>query len=134
MERKCSRCEVVKPLAAFPSMGRGGKKRGVCAECRRAQERGRYVPRGGSAKWTPEEDELIVDNYPHGGAALCRALLTGRSIGSIQQRAFRLGVAFGVIESADLPWPLPQQDSAPMHLLFQRTAVPVFASALVASV
>lgn len=42
--------------------------------------------------WSLEEDEIIINNYPKGGAINCKALLPSRTIGAITMRANKLGV------------------------------------------
>ena len=43
-------------------------------------------------RWTPEEDDVIRNNYPTLGIKKCAELLPGRSPGSVHCRAVRLGV------------------------------------------
>lgn len=131
MEKQCNKCGEVKPLEAFPPTGNnvGTGRRGHCRECHREVQRANYGVRTKAGPWTVAEDEVITDNYMSGGAGACVPLLPGRTLSAIQQRACRLGMSQGYSDS--IPWPLPQQDSAMDHLLFQRTRVPVFASALV---
>jgi|LakMenE01Jun11ns_1017448.scaffolds.fasta_scaffold9752060_1 hypothetical protein len=48
MEKKCSKCEISKPLEQFPNDPRcSGGKRGACKECRLIQ-------------WVPEENEILT--------------------------------------------------------------------------
>jgi hypothetical protein len=51
MERKCSKCEVTKPLEDFPNDPRCSEgKRGTCKECRKIHIK----------QWAPEENETIT--------------------------------------------------------------------------
>lgn len=134
MEKQCNRCCLVKAVDQFGFTGRpDGSRRGVCLECRRQRERETYGERVKAAGWSVEEDAVILAHYWEGGVNTCKPLLPERSVQSIQQRAHRLKMTRAIADES-VPWPLPQQESAPMHLLFQRTALPVFSSALVPSV
>lgn len=135
MEKQCIKCSKVKPLSCF-ELSSSGKHRGQCRDCRREQALARYHQREevAAAGWSAFADDVIRERYPAGGAAACRPFLPDRTVAAINKRASRLGVSAEGYEWSDLPWPLPQQDSAPMHLLFQRAALPVFGSALVGSI
>jgi hypothetical protein len=51
MQKKCSKCEVTKPIEHFPNDSKcSDGKRGVCKECRK----------GNLKQWIPEENELLV--------------------------------------------------------------------------
>ena len=48
MEKKCSKCEISKPLEQFPNDPKcSGGKRGTCKECR-------------LTRWVPEENEILT--------------------------------------------------------------------------
>lgn len=47
--------------------------------------------------WTPEEIEILRQNYVSGGTRTCANLLPGRTFGSIQTKAKHLKLSFDVV-------------------------------------
>lgn len=60
------------------------------------------------AAWTQDEDRILAENYPRGGAVACAPLLPGRSLGAIRKRANLRGLVIELRPVAGAPRELPE--------------------------
>lgn len=68
---------------------------------------------GSKQRWTPFADEVIEALYATKGARACQALLPGRTVMAIQQRAFKLRVRLQEAGPAEeSPWPRDDMELA----------------------
>jgi hypothetical protein len=66
---------------------------------------------GSSQKWTTFADEVIETMYATRGARACQALLPGRTVMAIQQRAHKLRVASRTyVREGDVTFGIPTDD------------------------
>lgn len=62
--------------------------------------------------WSGEDDAILLTHYEERGSHFCRSLMPHRSVGSIQQRAFRLELTSKVnpADSNQDLYPIPEPD------------------------
>lgn len=85
------------------------------------------MKRHGHKSWAGEDDNTLMDFYEDNGGPYCALLMPHRSLGAIQQRAFKLGLSSNVnpaFPGQEL-YPMPADDREAWSALNNfRTAEP----------